>query len=89
MIIGLGSDLIDIRRVEKSIERFGERFLSRIFTDTERHKSDGRPARRELCQALCGQGGLFQGVGHRACARACSGATWVWSTCRAASRASS
>ena len=33
MIIGLGSDLIDIRRVEKSIERFGERFLGRIFTE--------------------------------------------------------
>ena len=45
MIIGLGSDLIDIRRVEKSIERFGDRFLSRIFTDLERRKSDGRNQR--------------------------------------------
>ena len=45
MIIGIGSDLIDIRRVDKSIERFGERFLSRIFTDTERAKSDGRAER--------------------------------------------
>ena len=36
MIIGLGNDLIDIRRVEKSIERFGDRFIDRIFTDIER-----------------------------------------------------
>ena len=36
MIIGIGSDLIDIRRVEKVIERHGDRFLSRIFTDVER-----------------------------------------------------
>lgn len=42
MIIGLGSDLIDIRRVEKSLERFGERFTSRIFTEVERKKSDRR-----------------------------------------------
>lgn len=42
MIIGLGSDLIDIRRVEKSLERFGERFTNRVFTDTERQKSDRR-----------------------------------------------
>ena len=45
MIIGLGSDLIDIRRVDKSIERFGERFLSRIFTAVEREKSDKRSQR--------------------------------------------
>ena len=45
MIIGLGSDLIDIRRVEKSIGRFGERFLSRIFTQVEREKSDKRAQR--------------------------------------------
>lgn len=42
MIIGLGSDLIDIRRVEKSIERFGSRFIDRIFTDVEQEKSDRR-----------------------------------------------
>jgi holo-[acyl-carrier protein] synthase len=42
MIIGIGSDLIDIRRVAKVIERHGERFLDRIFTDAER----GRAARR-------------------------------------------
>ena len=45
MIIGLGNDIIDIRRVEKTIERFGERFLDRIFTDVERAKSDARAAR--------------------------------------------
>ena len=42
MIIGIGSDLIDIRRVEKVIERHGERFLSRIFTDAERARADRR-----------------------------------------------
>jgi holo-[acyl-carrier protein] synthase len=47
MIIGLGSDLIDIRRVEKSLERFGERFTQRCFTDIERAKSDRRKNRAE------------------------------------------
>ena len=42
MIIGLGSDLIDIRRIEKSIERHGERFIDRIFTVIEQKKSDKR-----------------------------------------------
>ena len=45
MIIGIGSDLIDIRRVEKSIERFGERFTNRCFTDVERARSDRRANR--------------------------------------------
>jgi holo-[acyl-carrier protein] synthase len=42
MILGLGSDLIDIRRIEQVIERFGDRFLDRIFTDAERRKCDRR-----------------------------------------------
>jgi holo-[acyl-carrier protein] synthase len=46
MIIGIGSDLIDIRRVAKVIERHGERFLDRIFTDVERAKA-GRRAKSE------------------------------------------
>ena len=45
MIVGLGSDLIDIRRIEKTLERFGDRFTSRIFTEIERAKSDRRHAR--------------------------------------------
>ncbi len=45
MIIGLGSDLIDIRRIEKTLSRYGERFVSRIFTKTEQKKSDGRKER--------------------------------------------
>ena len=40
MIIGLGNDLCDIRRVEKTLERYGERFTHRIFTEIERAKSD-------------------------------------------------
>ena len=47
MIIGLGSDLIDIRRVERTLARFGERFTNRCFTEVERAKSDRRHARAE------------------------------------------
>ena len=71
MIIGLGNDIIDIRRVERTIERFGERFLSRVFTDTERRKSDGRAASaasyakrfaaKEACAKALGTG-FRQGV---------------------------
>ncbi len=42
MIIGLGSDLIDIRRIEKTLARFGERFINRVFTDVERAKAERR-----------------------------------------------
>jgi holo-[acyl-carrier protein] synthase len=42
MILGLGSDLIDIRRIERVIERFGDRFLDRIFTEVERRRCDRR-----------------------------------------------
>jgi len=66
MIIGLGNDVIDIRRVERTIERYGDRFLSRIFTDIERRKSDNRAARaasyakrfaaKEACAKALGTG---------------------------------
>lgn len=42
VILGLGSDLIDIRRIEKTLERFGERFIARVFTDEERAKAERR-----------------------------------------------
>lgn len=47
MILGIGNDLCDIRRIEKTIERFGDRFLKRVFTDEERRKAFSRahPAR--------------------------------------------
>jgi holo-[acyl-carrier protein] synthase len=71
MIIGLGNDVIDIRRVERTIERYGERFLSRVFTETERRKSDHRAARaasyakrfaaKEACAKALGTG-FRQGV---------------------------
>ena len=47
MILGIGSDLIDVRRIERTIERHGERFLARIFTATERARADGRAKRSE------------------------------------------
>ncbi|MCW0236395.1 MAG: holo-ACP synthase [Ferrovibrio sp.] len=67
MIIGLGSDLIDIRRIEKTIARFGDRFLDRIFTPVEKARSDRRPltriesyakryAAKEACSKALGTG---------------------------------
>ena len=44
MIIGIGSDIVDIRRIEQTIARFGERFLERIYTAAERRKADSRTA---------------------------------------------
>jgi len=47
VIIGLGSDIVDVRRIEKVLERHGERFLSRIFTAAERAKAERRARRAE------------------------------------------
>jgi holo-[acyl-carrier protein] synthase len=47
VILGIGSDLVDVRRIERAIERHGERFLARIFTATERSKAEGRARRAE------------------------------------------
>lgn len=47
MIIGLGSDLVDVRRIARSIERYGDRFLNRIYTPVERSKAEGRANRIE------------------------------------------
>lgn len=71
MIIGIGSDLIDIRRVEKSLERYGERFVQRIYTEVEQARSESRRARaasyakrfaaKEACAKALGTG-MAQGV---------------------------
>ena len=71
MILGVGTDITDIRRIERTIERYGERFLNRIFTEAERKKSDRRNARaasyakrfaaKEACAKALGTG-LSQGV---------------------------
>jgi holo-[acyl-carrier protein] synthase len=71
MILGIGNDIIDIRRVERTIERYGERFLERVFTEIERAKSDGRTMRaasyakrfaaKEACAKALGTG-FRQGV---------------------------
>jgi len=45
MILGIGNDLIDIRRIEKTLERYGDRFTERIFTEAERRKADRRAQR--------------------------------------------
>ncbi len=47
MILGIGVDLIDTRRIERTLERFGERFTGRCFTTTERAKADRRLKRAE------------------------------------------
>jgi holo-[acyl-carrier protein] synthase len=69
MIIGLGNDLCDIRRIEAAIARFGDRFVARCFTDIERKKSDARAARaasyakrfaaKEACAKALGTGLRF------------------------------
>ena len=46
MILGIGNDIIDIRRIEASLERFGDRFIGRVFTETERARSDRRTTGR-------------------------------------------
>ena len=66
MILGLGSDLVDIRRIESTLERFGQRFTHRIFTAAERDKSERRAARaasyarrfaaKEACAKALGTG---------------------------------
>ncbi len=43
MIVGIGSDLCNIERIQKSLDRFGERFINRVFTDIERAKAEKRP----------------------------------------------
>jgi holo-[acyl-carrier protein] synthase len=66
MIVGIGSDLIDIRRIEKTLDRYGERFIDRIFTPIEIRKSEGRRQRaasyakrfaaKEACAKALGTG---------------------------------
>ena len=66
MILGLGNDVIDIRRIERTLERFGARFIERIFTDIEKQKSDRRVNRaasyakrfaaKEACSKALGTG---------------------------------
>ena len=46
MIVGIGSDLCNIERIEASVARFGERFLNRVFTEVERAKAERRPFTR-------------------------------------------
>jgi holo-[acyl-carrier protein] synthase len=72
MILGIGSDIIDIRRIERTLERFGSRFTERLFTDVERRKSEARVGRaasyakrfaaKEACSKALGtgfRGGVF------------------------------
>lgn len=71
MIVGIGTDLADIRRIANTLERFGERFEKRVFTDIERAKSDKRKERaasyakrwaaKEACSKALGTG-LRMGV---------------------------
>lgn len=72
MILGIGNDLIDIRRIEKSLERFGDRFTNRVFTELEQAKSDRRAQRaasyakrfaaKEACAKALGTGVPRRGV---------------------------
>jgi holo-[acyl-carrier protein] synthase len=51
MIVGLGADLCSIERIQASLDRFGERFVARVFTATERAKAEGRPFTRAATYA--------------------------------------
>ncbi|MSO88443.1 MAG: holo-ACP synthase [Rhodospirillaceae bacterium] len=71
MILGIGSDIVDIRRVEQTLARFGERFTMRVFTDAERRRAEGRIdrgasyARRFAAKEACAKAlgtGLRRGV---------------------------
>lgn len=72
MILGIGNDIIDIRRVERTLEMFGERFTNRVFTEIERQKSDRRHLRaasyakrfaaKEACAKALGTGVPRRGV---------------------------
>jgi len=74
VILGVGSDLADIRRIERTLERFGERFIRRVFTEIEQAKSEHRRARaasyakrwaaKEACAKALGSG-LRMGVAWR------------------------
>ncbi len=73
MILGIGNDMVDIRRIEQTLERFGGRFVERIFTPVERARSERRPGRtraasyakrfaaKEACSKALGTG-LRKGV---------------------------
>lgn len=71
MILGLGNDLIDIRRIERVLERHGQRFIERVFTDVEQARSEGRKQRaasyakrfaaKEACAKALGTG-IARGV---------------------------
>ena len=71
MIIGLGNDIVDIRRIEKNINKYGIRFIQRIYTEIEQEKAEGRALRiesyakrwaaKEACAKALGTG-IAQGV---------------------------
>jgi holo-[acyl-carrier protein] synthase len=72
MIIGIGTDMVDIRRIEKALERHGERFIARVFTDIERARAERRDharvasyakrwAAKEACAKALGTG-IARGV---------------------------
>ena len=66
MILGVGNDMIDIRRIETTLEKYGDRFIARVFTDVEKAKSDRRSQRaasyakrfaaKEACSKALGTG---------------------------------
>jgi len=72
LIVGIGSDLSDIRRIQKSLDRFGDRFTNRVFTQVERARSEAKPDRaasyakrfaaKEACAKALGTGVPRRGV---------------------------
>ena len=65
MILGIGTDLANIERIQGTLDRFGERFKNRVFTDVEQRKADRRrDVAGTYAKALGGQGSLLQSAGH-------------------------
>ena len=83
MIVGIGSDLCDIKRIEQTLDKFGERFVARCFTEIERRKSDRRAERAaSYAKRFAAKEACAKALGTGLARTACSGATWAWSTCR-------
>ena len=82
MILGIGSDITDVRRIAKVIERHGDRFIDRVFTATERAAPKGGATGSRPTPSASPPRRPAPRRWEPGCAPASGGATWAWSTCR-------
>ena len=76
MILGIGNDIIDIRRIEKTLERFGDRFVQRLFTETEQRRSERRRLRAASTPSVSPPRRHARKRLARGCGRGFFGAIW-------------